>query len=127
MLNPKGQPKSNINPLPVSFEWKTHHTKLVAKRYSSGCLRVNIHPSNLQYEDIHQKTQGVFMQNFMPKTTDQSELFATSTFEETLLTYLDSYNLSTQYDLKPGNNHVGSPTTLVSHLELYHYPTALSI
>ena len=122
-LNPRAEPRSKANPLAVSMDYGCHHTKMMLVGYSSGRMRLNIHTSNLDHEDIHHKCQAAFIQDFMPKSEDQLNAFVTSNFEETLITYLESYSFLTKLVWK--NNT--SASTLVSYLQTYDYSTAVGV
>ncbi|KAL3907966.1 MAG: hypothetical protein SGILL_008662 [Bacillariaceae sp.] len=96
-------------------------------KYRSGRLRVNIHTANLRPEDIHKKCQAAFIQDFLPKTDDQ--MFDSSDFEETLVTYMESYRIlepllwdgTTTSSVGGG----GGARTLVQHLQTYDFSTAV--
>ncbi len=120
--DPRAMPQSSTNPLQHTMDYGCHHTKMVLMGYSSGRLRVNIHTSNLRREDIHDKCQGAFLQDFLPKTEDQLCAFESSAFEESLVTYLESYHFLELLDWE-----TDTAETLVSHLQTYDFSKAVGI
>jgi tyrosyl-DNA phosphodiesterase 1 len=143
--SPKAEPRTKFNknnnhqtanPLTCLMEYGCHHTKMFLVKYRSGRLRVNIHTSNLRSQDIHLKCQGAFIQDFLPKTQQQLDCFKTSDFEETLVTYLESYCIlnrlswTQQYpsttNATPSGN-LRSEETLVQHLQTYDFSTAVGV
>ena len=122
-LNPKAPPRSKENPLAARMNYGCHHTKMMLVGYSSGRIRLNIHTSNLEHQDIHHKCQAAFIQDFMPKSEDQLNSFVTSNFEETLITYLESYSFLTKLVWKQNT----AASTLVSHLQMYDYSAAVGV
>lgn len=135
--NPRAPVGTKTNPQhgsATTMDYGCHHTKMTLVRYSSGRLRVHIHTSNLRREDVHDKCQGAFLQDFLPKTEEQLCSFVTSTFEESLVTYLESYNFVTPLVWKksnPNNNNAEEDgteietETLVSHLQTYDFSNAV--
>jgi len=121
--DPRAVPQTSTNPLKCHMEYGCHHTKMTLVGYSSKRLRVHIHTSNLgQREDVHDKSQGGFLQDFLPKTEDQLCAFESSAFEESLVTYLESYDYVTPLNWKPNESE-----TLVSHLQSYDFSTAVGV
>ena len=119
--DPRARPKSATNPLKHFMEYGCQHTKMTLVGYSSGRLRVNIHTSNLGYGDVHHKTQAAFIQDFFPKTEDQ--MFESSSFEESLVTYMESYDYCEALPWKlQGENE-----TIVSHLQSYDFSSAVGV
>eukprot|EP00536_Pseudo-nitzschia_multiseries_P014148 jgi/Psemu1/213863/e_gw1.663.35.1 len=125
-----------------------HHTKMTLVGYSSGRLRVHVHTSNLRREDVHDKCQGAFLQDFLPKNDDQLSNFVTSDFEESLVTYLESYHfvlpmvwwkrnpssdtntLCGEHEHEHEHEHdyfEATATTLVAHLQTYDFSTAVGV
>jgi tyrosyl-DNA phosphodiesterase-1 len=94
--------------------------------YSSGRLRVNIHTSNLLENDVHLKCQGAFIQDFLPKTDDQLSSFESSDFEESLVTYMESYHILKKMKWS-SIDHMAELCTLVSHLQKYDFSTAVGV
>ncbi|KAG7349160.1 tyrosyl-DNA phosphodiesterase [Nitzschia inconspicua] len=138
--SPKAEPRTkfnkdnhdSVNPLYCLMEYGCHHTKMFLVKYASGRLRVNIHTSNLRDEDVHLKCQGAFIQDFLPKTQEQLDMFESSDFEETLVTYMESYHILDSVSwthpsstiAPPNNLH---PQTLVQHLQTYDFSTAVGV
>jgi tyrosyl-DNA phosphodiesterase-1 len=124
----------------TTMDYGCHHTKMTLIQYSSGRLRVHIHTSNLGREDVHEKCQGAFLQDFLPKTEEQLCDFATSAFEESLVTYLESYNFVTPLVWKTPHHPKNDTTknaegdyvetvteTMVSHLQTYDFSNAVGV
>jgi tyrosyl-DNA phosphodiesterase-1 len=124
--DPREQPGTATNPLEHTMEYGCHHTKMCLVGYSSGRLRVNIHTSNLRKEDLHDKCQGAFLQDFFPKNDDQLSGFETSAFEEALVTYLESYDFKSPLVWNRSSTEAGAET-LVSHLQAYDFSTAVGV
>lgn len=74
-------------PLPIQFG--THHSKAFILGYQAG-VRVVIHTANLIYADCNNKTQGVYWQDFPPKSEASA---SPSSFESTLLDYISALKL----------------------------------
>ena len=143
--NPRAPAGTETNPhhgsaAATTMDYGCHHTKMTLINYSSGRLRVHIHTSNLGRDDVHDKCQGAFLQDFLPKTEEQLCSFATSAFEESLVTYLESYNFVTPLVWKKPNHpnndsnnnaegdHAETETeTLVSHLQTYDFSNAVGV
>jgi len=129
--NPRAEPRTATNPLSARMDYGCHHTKMTLVGYSSGRLRVHVHTSNLRREDVHDKCQGAFIQDFLPKTEDQLSSFATSAFEESLVTYVESYRFVVPLLWNPkrtdDDDEANGPTTLVSHLQTYDFSTAVAV
>mmetsp|Transcript_19868 Transcript_19868/g.46551 ORF Transcript_19868/g.46551 Transcript_19868/m.46551 type:complete len:875 (+) Transcript_19868:139-2763(+) len=126
--DPRAAAGTVTNPRGPTMGYGCHHTKMTLVRYSSGRLRVHIHTSNMRREDVHDKCQGAFLQDFWPKTEDQLASFVTSGFEESLATYLESYDFRTpmvwiDHDPSAGDD----AETLVSHLQTYDFSTAVAV
>lgn len=120
--DPRAVPQTSTNPLKCHMEYGCHHTKMTLVGYSSKRLRVHIHTSNLRREDVHDKCQGAFLQDFLPKTEDQLCAFQSSAFEESLVTYLESYDFVTPLNWKRNESE-----TLVSHLQSYDFSKAVGV
>lgn len=136
--NPRADPGSSANPLPVRMDYGCHHSKFVLVGYRSGRLRIIIHTSNLQWVDVHLKCQGAYIQDFYPKTDDQLSSFVTSDFEEALVKYFESYRYmdthvwttSASYQDHHGSGAASvatEATTLVAHLQTYDFSTAVAV
>ena len=131
--DPRAASGTATNPIGPTMSYGCHHAKMTLVRYSSGRLRVHIHTSNLRREDVHDKCQGAFLQDFWPKTEDQLASFATSGFEESLATYLESYDFRTpmvwkRHDPAAATANLGDDAeTLVSHLQTYDFSTAVAV
>jgi tyrosyl-DNA phosphodiesterase 1 len=137
---PKDMPRTKFNknkhesanPTRFLFEYGCHHTKMFLVKYASGRLRVNIHTSNLRQEDIHLKCQGAFIQDFVPKTEDQLYSFEFSKFEDTLVHYMESYDILDKISwthptsTAPRPNTL-RPETLIQHLQTYDFSTAVGV
>jgi tyrosyl-DNA phosphodiesterase-1 len=129
--SPKDPPRSkygndveSANSTTTLMEFGCHHTKMFLVKYRSGRLRVNIHTSNHRPEDFHKKCQAAFIQDFLPKTADQ--IFDSSDFEETLVTYMESYHFMEPlfWDNGPSRREA---KTLVQHLQTYDFSTAVGV
>ncbi|VEU44282.1 unnamed protein product [Pseudo-nitzschia multistriata] len=128
--NPRDPPRTESNPLKVRMPYGCHHTKMTLVGYSSGRLRVHIHTSNLRQGDVHDKCQGAFLQDFLPKTEDQLCNFVTSDFEESLVTYLESYHFVLPWVWKKaeiGRGEGSEATTLVSHIQTYDFSSCVGV
>jgi tyrosyl-DNA phosphodiesterase-1 len=96
LLDPTEQPQSPKNPLKYQFSYGCHHTKMFIVGYSNR-VRVIIHTANLRDNDIHDKTQAAYIEDFSLKRTDVESLLERNSsttdddFENTLLYYLESY------------------------------------
>ena len=122
--------KSPSNPLSAQFPWGCHHTKLFLVGFSSGRLRVVIHTSNLRWNDVHLKTQGAFVQDFLPKQQNPKSTTTTTTvpcdFQETLLAYIQTYHY-TKKQLWSTHTNSRMSCTLTEHLAKYDFSTAKAI
>lgn len=94
-LDPTEPPQSTTNPLRNQFAYGCHHTKMFMVGYVNR-VRVIIHTANLRENDIHDKTQAAYIEDFFLKGTKEEsplEQFSSTNndFEKTLLYYLESY------------------------------------
>ncbi|KAI3829368.1 hypothetical protein L1987_03490 [Smallanthus sonchifolius] len=71
--------------LPIA--WGTHHSKAMFLVYPQG-VRVIVHTANLIYVDWNNKSQGLWMQDFLWKNQDSSD--KGSGFESDLIDYLSA-------------------------------------
>lgn len=126
---PAGSP---TNPTAHKIPYGVHHTKLFLVGFCNDTLRVVIHTANLRPSDIHAKAQGVFFQDFSPKTSPASTTASSpsnntssssSPFEDGLLDYLDTYRYTTPRIWKPGT----SPAFLRGVLKRYDFSTAKAV
>ena len=120
-LDPSAPKRSSSNPLKVQMPWGCHHTKLFLIGYSSGRLRVVVHTANLRWNDVHMKTQGAFIQDFLPKTRTSSQ---TSDFEESLVSYLETYHFNKARIWKKGTSERHS---LITQMRQYDFSTAIGV
>ena len=119
-----GNDENSANSTTTLMEYGCTHSKFFLVKYRSGRLRVNIHTSNHRPEDFHKKCQAAFIQDFLPKTDDQ--VFDSSDFEESLVTYMESYRLLEPLDWNGGRSG-GEAKTLVQHLQTYDFSTAVGV
>lgn len=76
-------------PLDCQVEYSgVHHTKMFLIGYENG-IRVIIHTANLCENDIHDKTQGAYIQDFPFKPDNSTE--GSCQFQDDLIRYIDSY------------------------------------
>jgi tyrosyl-DNA phosphodiesterase-1 len=138
-----GAPKqSSSNPLRVQLPWGCHHTKLFLVGFSSGRLRVIVHTSNMRWNDVHLKCQGAYIQDFMMPSasaasagtrTTQSSRTSSCEFQDTLVSYLDSYHYTQrrQWQQLQGssskNQHEPPPCTLVEQIRKYDFSSAKGV
>lgn len=118
--DPSAPKQSSTNPLKAQMHWGCHHTKLFLVGFSSGRMRVVVHTANLRWADVHLKTQGAFVQDFLPKADDGS---SASEFEDTLVSYLETYHYSTPRIWRAGRK----PCTLASLIRTYDFSTAVGV
>lgn len=85
--------------MPLQIPYGVHHSKFFLVGYADDTLRVIIHTANLVYGDLHLKADAAFIQDFPMKEPGA----LTSTFEQDLVTYLQSY----RYDVR----HLWSTTS----------------
>lgn len=122
---PADPPQSTHNPLSYRIPYGVHHSKLFLIGYSNGTLRVVIHTANLRYNDIHLKTQGAYLQDFMLKSNDNKNPTSThplprNDFEDTLVSYIGTYGYTKS---RVWNPHT-SVCTLTQLLRRYDFSTA---
>ncbi|KAG7167392.1 Tyrosyl-DNA phosphodiesterase 1-like [Homarus americanus] len=65
----EGDPKAHssvvCNKVKISFQYGTHHTKIMLFQYKTGC-RVVVHTANLVPDDWYEKTQGAVFVGSVP-------------------------------------------------------------
>lgn len=76
-------------PLPIPYG--THHSKFFVLVYAAG-LRLIVHTANLVFPDCNDKTQGLYFQDFPPKSPADGDE-QTPDFEVVLLRYLEALRL----------------------------------
>lgn len=126
-LRPSDPANSANNPLPHSILYSVHHSKLFLAGYSDTTCRVVIHTANLRYGDIHCKAQAAYIHDFLLKPTDPATGTApsSSAFEDTLVTYVDSYRYRKpqRWQALPS----GPSETLTECLRRYDFSTAQAV
>jgi tyrosyl-DNA phosphodiesterase-1 len=75
----------------------------------------------MRTEDIHLKTQGAFLQDFLLQAKGQR---TSGEFQETLLSYIQTYDYKEQHVWQSGSSH---RCTLVEQLAKYDYSTAKGV
>ena len=94
---------------------------LCSNKYLSSVLLFLLHFS----ADTHLKCNGAFIQDFLPKRPDQ--LFEPpSDFEETLISYLESYSLNDKCQWRVDDSSM-TLQTMTSHLQSYDFSTACGV
>ena len=119
--DPSQPAKTSSNPLRVQMPWGCHHTKLFLVGFRSGRLRVIVHTANMRHQDIHLKTQGAFIQDFLRQPKHQR---TSSEFQKTLLSYIQTYDYKEQHVWQSGSS---GRCTLVEQLAKYDYSTAKGV
>mmetsp|Transcript_23534 Transcript_23534/g.35743 ORF Transcript_23534/g.35743 Transcript_23534/m.35743 type:complete len:466 (+) Transcript_23534:166-1563(+) len=135
-ITPKEQPSvisasSNnnptANPLRYQHRYGSHHTKMFLIGFKDR-LRVIIHTANLLAVDIHKKTQGAYIQDFPFKSEEEkagsSSLKNSCCFEDTLISYMESYGYNRTHDWSNSSSHEQEKITLQHQLSRYDYAKA---
>jgi hypothetical protein len=119
--DPSQAAKTSSNPLRVQMPWGCHHTKLFLVGFRSGRLRVIVHTANMRNEDIHLKTQGAFLQDFLLQDKGRR---TSGEFQETLVSYIQTYDYKERHAWQSGSS---VRCTLVEQLAKYDYSTAKGV
>ena len=135
-LDPSACPGSPTNPTQHKIPYGVHHSKFFLVGYSSSThstqqqsspptMRVVIHTANMCFADDHLKAQAAYRQDFPKKTPPASDKDTTtneppSSFEATLVDYMDSYKFQEPREFVPGQGK-----TFLRHvLRQYDYSSA---
>jgi len=81
-------PRTASNPTSNRIPYSVHHTKMFLVGFTDGILRVVIHTCNLRRCDVYLKSQAAYVEDFVLKSPSST---ATTAYEETLISYLDTY------------------------------------
>jgi tyrosyl-DNA phosphodiesterase-1 len=121
-LDPSTQPRSRTNPCNVKIPYGVHHSKFFLVGFSDGTIRTVIHTANMRSNDVHCKAQAAYLEHFPAKEEqskhNQSEV--SSDFEESLVSYLESYRYDNKQKWVPG----GPREDLVQRIRRYDFSQA---
>ncbi|XP_042224593.1 tyrosyl-DNA phosphodiesterase 1-like isoform X2 [Homarus americanus] len=96
----EGDPKAHssvvCNKVKISFQYGTHHTKIMLFQYKTGC-RVVVHTANLVPDDWYEKTQGYWVSPVFPELENGRESLldgeSPTRFKRDLVDYLLAYKV----------------------------------
>ncbi len=137
-ITPRDEPSSpsrrSANPLKYKFPYGSHHTKMFLIGYQDR-LRVIIHTANLTPVDIHKKAQGAYIQDFPMKSngtfgsvsSSKSGDSKSNDFEQSLITYMDSYGYTNTHFWSESEGAGGEKITLMQQLSRYDYSSANAV